>query len=605
MNLIRKLYDKKISSKGLGVFRIFFSLVLLLEVIRIYRFRELYYDPIPFIEPSALSAEIPFFIWMLALVMLSMGAFSRLMALINYLFVVVYISSIGEFEYHMDYTYIGISFLIIFLSIYKSYSVDNLFERLKYSNLTYLHAPKETTSVLNYWLVLFIGVGLVYLDSVFFKMTSRNWTSGLGMWYPATLPQITIIDSQWLLNQEVLIKFLGYLTLVFEILFPFLFWVKKLRIPFLIIGIGLHLGILIEFPIPYFALGVVGVYLLLVPNHWWRSLESKIKLKRQRLTLHYDNECPLCMRTRIILSYFDVFNAIEFKSVQEDANLHKKLEGYPLETLLSTMHAVDIKGKVLTGVNVYKKAFMYMPVFSIAGVLMYIPGISHLASRIYNYISVNRKVERCNADNCGFLPAPQKKDKDQMMLSHNFKFKDTKIAGLVLFLFGVVFLQVIGHFNRPFSSDLANTIHAKICAASCKLLGVTEHGVFMDGHFAGFDKVFTVSYNDELLPFYTENGMPDFYLRGGTWVYFNFRVNKGGRNIQHPKLKKGFERYVTYWAYKNNISLDKAKFKLLKKEIYLPSEWEPNVLRDNLKRPWQEIGEMIWVDDKATFVLQE
>lgn len=605
MNLLGKFYDKKISSKGLGVFRIFFSLVLLLEVNRIFRYRQLYFDPIPFFETSPLSAEIPFIIWMLVLMMLIIGAFSRLMALINYIFVVIYISSIGAFEYHMDYTYIGISFLLIFVSISKSYSVDNLRERLNYSNLTHLHKPKEEASVLNYWLLLFVGVGLVYLDSVFFKLTSKNWTSGLGMWYPATLPQITIINNQWLLNQEILIKFLGYLTLFFEILFPFLFWVKRLRIPFLIIGVGLHIGIFIEFPIPYFALGVTGVYALLVPNHFWKTIERKIKIKKPSLTLFYDAECPLCMKTRVVLSFFDIFNAVEFRSVQEGFGSDKRLEGFSMDSLLDSIHAFDSQGNVYEGVAAYKKVFLRIPVFFIVGALMHIPGISHLASSVYNFVAVNRRVERCNADNCGFLPAPQIKRKDEAMLSHNFKLRDFRIMGLVVFLVVVIFLQVIGHFNKPFSNKTANIVHAKICAASCKLLGVTEHGVFMDDHFKGFDKVYTVSYNGKLLPFYTENGMPDYYLRGGSWVYFNFRTNKGGRSINHTKLKRGFDRYVMFWAYKNNISLNNARFKLLKKDIYLPSEWEPNVLSNNLATPWEEIGEMVWTNNKATFVLQE
>ena len=89
MSFICKLYDKKLSSKGLGVFRVFFSLVLLLEVIRIFRYRQLYFDPIPFIETSSLSAEMPFVIWMLVLFMLLIGAYTRIMAILNYVFIII------------------------------------------------------------------------------------------------------------------------------------------------------------------------------------------------------------------------------------------------------------------------------------------------------------------------------------------------------------------------------------------------------------------------------------------------------------------------------------------------------------------------------------
>lgn len=605
MNFIKKLYDKKISSKGLGVFRIFFSLVLLLEVFRIFRFRQLYFDPIPFIETSALSAEIPFVIWMFALFMLVIGAFTRMMALINYIFIIIYISSIGAFEYHMDYTYTGVGFIMIFLSVSKSYSIDHLINKLKYSNLSQIHVPKETTSVLSYWLLLFVGIGLVYLDSVFFKMTSKIWTSGLGMWYPASLPQFTIFNNQWLLNQKVLIISLGYLTFTFEILFPFIFWMKKLRIPFLIIGIGLHLGILLEFPIPYFALGVVAVYALMIPNCFWNIVEQKIKTKKPSLTLFYDAECPLCMKTRIVLSYFDVLNKLAFQSVQESINSNKKLEGFPKEEVLKNIHAIDIKGTVYSGITTYKKAFLRTPIFFVLGVLLHLPGISHIAKIVYSYIAKNRSVERCTAENCGFLPAPKKIEKDKIKLLHGFNRKDLKVITLTIFIFGVIFLQILVNFKQPFSNDYANTIHSYVKKASSKLLGITQHGVFMDGHYKNYNKVFTVSYNNKLLPFYNENGMPDNYLRGGSWVNFSFRVNKGGRNINNVELRKGLERYVSFWAYKNNIRLDNTRFKLLKKEINLPLKWKFNVLQDNLNTPWEEIGEMVWKNNQATFELNK
>ncbi|MEH1008488.1 DCC1-like thiol-disulfide oxidoreductase family protein [Winogradskyella sp. ECml5-4] len=602
---MRKLYDKKISSKGLGVFRVFFSFVLLLEVVRIFRYRQLYFDPIPFIQPSALSAEIPFVIWMIVLFMLMVGAFTRVMSLLNYIFILIYISSISAFEYHMDYTYTGVGFMLLFLSVSKSYSLDRLFQKLKYSNLNHIHSPKETTSVLNYWIILFVGVGLVYLDSVFFKIGSKIWTGGLGMWYPASLPQMVISNNQWLLNQEFIIKTLGYLTFAFEIAFPFLFWIKKLRIPFLIIGVGLHLGILIEFPIPFFALGVIAIYILMVPVGFWKFLELKMQSQKRQLTLFYDAECPLCMKTRIILSYCDVFKKLHFISVQQSINSNEQLKNFSEDELLNNMCSIDKKGNVFVGLDTYKRAFLLMPISFPLGVIMYIPGISFIARKIYNYIAVNRNVERCTAENCGFLPAPQKNEKDKIRLTRNFKVRDFKIVTISIFVFTIIVLQMLVNFKQPFSNDFANTIHGNIKKASSKLLGVTQHGVFMDGHYERYNKIYTVSYKNKLLPFYDENGMPDCYVRGGAWVNFNFRVNKGGRTINNIELQKGLERYIIFWAHKNGIELDNINFKLLKKEISLPKKWIINSLTDNINSPWEIIGEMIWENKIATFKIYQ
>ena len=505
----------------------------------------------------------------------------------------------------MDYTYTGVSFMFMFLSVSKSYSIDRLLKKLKYSNLSQIYNPKETTSVLNYWLILFVGVGLVYLDSVFFKIGSRIWTSGLGMWYPASLPQMVVTNNQWLLNQEFLIKSLGYLTFAFEIVFPFLFWVKKLRIPFLIIGIGLHIGILIEFPIPFFALGVVAVYVLMIPVSFWKILELKIRVKKPSLTLYFDAECPLCMKTRIILSYFDVFNKLNFISVQQRLNYNANLKAFSEEELLYNIHAMDRKGNVYSGVATYKKTFLFTPLFFPLGILLHIPVISYVAKKVYSYIVLNRNVERCTAVNCGFLPASQRNEKDKVMLTHNFKIKDLKIMAISLFIFGVIALQVLVNFKQPFSNTFANSIQGKIKNASSKLLGITQHAVFMDGHFKDFNKLFTVSYNNKLLPFYDKNGMPDYYLRGGTFVNFNFRVNKGGRTVNNIELQEGLERYIIFWAHKNDLVLDNTHFKVLKKEIDLPQSWKFNSLVDNMNSPWEAIGEIVWKNNEATFTLNE
>src|SRR5690606_7183496 len=109
---------------------------------------------------------------------------------------------------------------------------------------------------------------------------------------------------------KVLVIALGYITLVFEAVFLFTFWRKKWRVPMLIIGIGLHIGILVCFPIPFFALGVIALYLLMVPVRFWEKQFNRKESKR-KLQFYYDGECPLCNRTRIVIDHFDSRNCIE------------------------------------------------------------------------------------------------------------------------------------------------------------------------------------------------------------------------------------------------------------------------------------------------------
>jgi hypothetical protein len=90
-----------------------------------------------------------------------------------------------------------------------------------------------------------------------------------------SMPQMTWIpwlDYSLVLHQQWLMYFLNYLVLFFEAVFLFTFWFKPMRVILLIIGLGFHLGIMLAFPIPLFALGCATVYLLMVPVSCWRRI---------------------------------------------------------------------------------------------------------------------------------------------------------------------------------------------------------------------------------------------------------------------------------------------------------------------------------------------
>ena len=128
---------------------------------------------------------------------------------------------------------------------------------------------------------VFLVIALIYLDSAFYKFASSMWLNGLGMWLPASLPMATWSSFPWLLNNELLVKFLGYLVLIFETVFILLMWFKVFRMPLLVIGVLFHLGILFFFPIPWFALAVICVYCLMVPIRFWK----KIKIKKINISI--------------------------------------------------------------------------------------------------------------------------------------------------------------------------------------------------------------------------------------------------------------------------------------------------------------------------------
>lgn len=256
---INHLFDKKISGSGLALFRIVYGCILLAEVFHIFHYRHLIYDPIPYIEIIEFSFGALLATWIFFIILITLGLFTRVATIMNYLFTLMVISSMGGFEYHLDYSLISINFILMFAPVSACWSLDRIL-------LNSVHEDK--VSVIYPYLLLFMGIGLVYFDSAWWKLSSPIWMSGLGVWAPASLPQMIHHNQFALLDQYPIMLFLNYLTIAFELTFLFMFRWKRARFLTIGIGLGLHLGIFIIFPIPLFAWGMISLYILLIPVSW-------------------------------------------------------------------------------------------------------------------------------------------------------------------------------------------------------------------------------------------------------------------------------------------------------------------------------------------------
>ena len=264
---IEQLYYRQVDALGLAFFRIAYSLVLLLEVKQLFTFRSLIFSEV---STPAYQISGLLLLWMLALGLLLVGWFTRAAAILNYAIGVFIIWQMPAFKYHLDFVMTSVNFLLLFLPVSASLSLDIYFKHRRHHNR---QLPNQVSS-LYVWVLVIVGVGLVYLDSAVNKLSSPMWLSGLGFWLPSSLPQNAQTNLSWLLNQEILVRFIGYGILAFEMLFLFLIWFRPLRWLLLAIGILLHLGIGIAYPIPNFALLMLALYIPLLPDGVWQKLRQ-------------------------------------------------------------------------------------------------------------------------------------------------------------------------------------------------------------------------------------------------------------------------------------------------------------------------------------------
>ncbi len=261
------------SAVGLGMFRIVYSLTLLGEVAQLCSLRHLVFDEVPYQVASSFFTGPLFGLWMLSIICLMIGLFTRGAAVVNYLMTLLTFSTFHYWEYHVDYVYTGINCFLMVVPVGRALSVDAWLRRRR-AIREGSPVPPETVPRIHYDALILVGIALVYFDSVFYKLSSPMWMSGLGLWRPASLPHNTHWNVGWLLDLKPLMLTLSHVTLVFECLFLPLMWFDRLRPWLFVLGVGLHLGIVVMFPIPWFGFTVFGLYLLLIPDAWWMALAS-------------------------------------------------------------------------------------------------------------------------------------------------------------------------------------------------------------------------------------------------------------------------------------------------------------------------------------------
>lgn len=611
---IDKLFDKKIDGTGLAVFRMAYSIVLLCEIAQLYYFRHLIFDKIPYLNRAEINFGIPISIWFISVLFILFGAFTRLFTVLNYVLGLIIIGSIHTYEYHVFYTYMGINFLFMFTPVSQCLSLDRLFKKLKYSDTSFQYNPINTVSQFYYLVLPFVGIGLVYFDSIFIKITAFSWQNGLGVWMPASFPMMTHVNTSIVLNFKHLMLFLGYFTLFFETIFVFVFWRKRWRIFTVVSGIGLHLGILIVFPIPWFALTVSALYLLVVPVSFWQKFLS-VNRPKSSLVFYYDTKSLQSVRAMMIIRHLDWFHKIEFKNPVDNLSNQKKSDSVDQEVVLNKVHCMNRNGKVFLGVDKYievlKRIFYLAPL----GYIMKLPGIYQVIEKLYSYISKednsNKSVERNN------IQVLRDFSEDaEISIFNNISLKQLKIFSFKFLMVFFIFLQLLFIYKSPsleilfnklnytntFPDKVVNMVYNKVRIDAKTYFGITSHNVFIDKiHYDGYSHIIAIVYvnkegKEVWLPIIDKNGQPSYYNYGTNWRKMSFDTNSA--NIDKNKLNDGVRDFTAFWAFRNDVNLNNAKFVIKVKKLDAPKGWEKDFLNKQIAKPWIDGGYIIWKDNK-------
>ena len=126
-------------------------------------------------------------------------------------------------------------------------------------------------------LLVQIQVAIVYLISGVSKLYGEHWLDGSALEYVLSIPEFTLPWVADMAGGNWFLQVATYTALVYQLLFPFLVWIRKVKAPFLIIGVIMHLSIAFVMGLMDFGLIMILAYLPFLPDNQAGKVLGRIR----------------------------------------------------------------------------------------------------------------------------------------------------------------------------------------------------------------------------------------------------------------------------------------------------------------------------------------
>lgn len=117
-----------------------------------------------------------------------------------------------------------------------------------------------------------------------------------------------------------------------------------------------------------------------------------------RDTCYYDGHCGLCRRTVRVLRALDWLGTLRFEDM---LTARPGTQPVPIETAMRGMPMRTSGGKVHVGFPAVRRALIRTPLGAVLAWILYVPGLSYLGARGYQWIADHRR----RSVSCGLPPA--------------------------------------------------------------------------------------------------------------------------------------------------------------------------------------------------------
>lgn len=111
------------------------------------------------------------------------------------------------------------------------------------------------------WRLIQVQLCVTYVHTGLDKLKGSSWWDGSAVWRVVGNTHLVSWDLSFFQYVPWLIAFLTYLTVLFEIYFPFAVWIPSLRRYWLALGVFFHFGVAVIMGLHFFSLVMVSGYL--------------------------------------------------------------------------------------------------------------------------------------------------------------------------------------------------------------------------------------------------------------------------------------------------------------------------------------------------------
>lgn len=214
---------------------------------------------------------------LVALLLMALGIGNRLLSVATFFLHLIFIQRNPSIVYGLDS---AATFWLFYLMLAKVQGQMQWIHYFFHKRKTGLVLEKKDRG---YWgnqiviRLIQIQLCVMYLFSGLYKLKGHSWWEGTALWEALSFYDLAPIDFSFLLGMPVVVAGLTWFVFLFELYFPVLIWIPKLRNTLLSLGLLMHILIAVSMGLYLFALIVLCAYLLFISPQTLKNWISRLE----------------------------------------------------------------------------------------------------------------------------------------------------------------------------------------------------------------------------------------------------------------------------------------------------------------------------------------